>query len=62
MPRAPSLVVLEEDETVKNGFANFFQLPITGLKPGVNEILNSRTFEPKPLWFLKAEAQPQALC
>ena len=48
MPRAPSLVVLEEDETVKNGFANFFQLPITGLKPGVNKILNSRTFEAKP--------------
>ena len=24
------------------------QLPVTGLKPGVNEILNSRSFEAKP--------------
>jgi hypothetical protein len=31
----------KKDKTVKNGFANFFLPQITGLKPGVNEMLKS---------------------
>jgi len=39
----------EEDETVKTVARNFFQAPITGLKPDVNDTLNCQTFEAKPI-------------
>jgi len=39
----------KEDKTVETVSRIFIPPPITGLKPGVNEMLNCRTFEAKPV-------------